>query len=309
MRSAPLIRIAALLALLWTVAAFAEPQQDPAPAEPPVATGQDEVAAQPVVPRDTISVPDKRPLFGLLGLTIGSSEASRNVAHMSLRFAQMSDSDVLLAPGVSEFQTFSSLGGSLDVRRSGTHREFALSYVGGGIVYPQHSEWNTTFQGFGMSQVIGLRRWTITLSDQLNYGAETPYGGMTGGSMGSFGASVGLSPALAPNQSIFTTRGNRLSNTAGGEIDYKFTARSSWTAGASYGMLRFFEGVMIDSEQLNLKTGYNWQATAKDTIAIGYNYGRYGYGQTGLNLEIHGAGLMYARRVTGRHELDVFGRR
>jgi hypothetical protein len=108
--------------------------------------------------------------------------------------------------------------------------------------------------------------------------------------------------------------GDRLSNTAAGQIEYRLGPRSSLTASASYGMLRFLGGAapatatgLIDSNQWSLGTGYNRRLSGHDTFGLQYSYMRFGFPQQPSGSEVHNFTLMYSHRIGGRMTLEAHG--
>jgi hypothetical protein len=55
-----------------------------------------------------------------------------------------------------------------------------------------------------------------------------------------------------------------------------------------------------NTHQINARTGYNRNWTAKDTVSVFYEYGVYRGGLLGVGMNSHSIQLAYARRVTGR---------
>ena len=85
----------------------------------------------------------------------------------------------------------------------------------------------------------------------------------------------GTSISLTPNQSIYTPLSRQLSNTMGGEIQYGLSPRSSWTVGLTYGGLYYPDQDFGNNHQINVRSGYNRNWTAKDTVSVFYEYDAY----------------------------------
>ena len=56
-----------------------------------------------------------------------------------------------------------------------------------------------------------------------------------------------LNPSFNANQTLYTGRGSRISNSAMTQLQYSASARSSFTFGASYGLLRFLDAGLIET--------------------------------------------------------------
>ena len=255
-------------------------------------------------------VADERPLSGILGLTLGSE--TQNSVTTSFHFGQLFDSNAGISGTRSSGYTGeSSLGGNLTLHRAARNRSLDVVYNGGALLYDDNSA-HTTFHNLNLAQVFNTGRWTLTLTDALNYSPQGQFGAGLG--LNNFGSgSVGLGStnfSLTPNQSIYTPLSRQLSNTMGGQIQYGLSPRSSWTVGLTYGGLYYPDQDFGNNHQINVRSGYNRNWTAKDTVSVFYEYGAYrggGTGGFGSNVDTHSFQLAYGRRVTGRLSWSVSG--
>lgn len=299
--------IATTLCLLYgALTSWAQTDRANKPIGPAAPLYTDYSSSKPLPPpSEEINVPDTRPLSGAQQLTLGSSEGSLNVLVPSFRFSQLFDSNSTLSTVSPGYEGVSSFSGSLKLRRSSETRELSLDYTGGGVFYSDRTNLNSSFHQFGVSQSISFRRWTLLLSDAFAYSPESPLGSAIGGfvplgDIGRLGSLAGLNPSLTPSQNIFTDHTSRITNAAVGQIQYNLSARSSWTATAAYGILRFSDAALYNGDQFNFTTGYNRTLNAKDTVALTYTFGRFSFDSSNSDFNTHSAQLAYARRITGR---------
>ena len=153
-------------------------------------------------------------------------------------------------------------------------------------------------------------RWTLTAADTLNYSPNSPFGGygysLAPASNASTTSSI-INPQYVPNQTILTPYASSYLNTALGQVEYGLTRRSSWTATGSYGIMRFPDSGLYDTNQLVASTGYNHSLTARDSIYATYNYSQFHYTAYDSSFTSQNAQFGYSRKVTGRMSFQVSG--
>lgn len=255
--------------------------------------------------------PDTRPLTGAEEFTLGAGERGHGHPALDLHFLQLGDSNGALAAQSSGWTTASILSGGLAYDRFWKHYDLGTTYSGGGALYDDRTNQNEMFQQLMLRQKVTLQRWALLLVDQASYYPEAPFG-FGGNAAGNLTAGFGgletqlqrLSPLFGPNQSILTGRANRVSNTAIAEVEYNFSPRSSATASASYGILRFLTDGFIDDDSLVFHSGYNYSITRHNTLGVIYGFQRVSFGDTGSKVDSHIVQLAYGRRVTGRLALQ-----
>lgn len=299
-----------LIVLLTATVAWAQS----GPIEP---LNQDETAKPQ--PSNDIVVPDTRPLTGAQQLGLGSAEGKRTFLLTGFRFTQSVDSNAAMRSGETSFGAVFNPGGDIALQRKSARSELALHYNAGGTFYtdstnlPDGASRNQMFHQFGVTQTFNFRRWSVLLSDALSYSPESTfayfgsgYGTIPG--MSGLGSNIaGLNSNLMPNQSILAGPTSQLANTAVGQLQYSFSARSSLTATGSYGVLYFPDNDLMDGRQYNAMAGYNRILTSRDSIGLLYGYSSYSFEGTGQRMNNHLVQLSYARRLTGRLSLKLAG--
>jgi len=251
---------------------------------------------------------DNRPPSGAqpVGLGIGGS----NSVNISLNANQAWDSRPPVSiSSTNSWEPETTFGGELQLNLDTVKAHTRLNYDGSAIVYPNGSPSWRSYQNFGFSQDVRLGRWTLTGADTLNYTPNSPYGGYGYGLAPASGGSSSavLNPQYVPNQSILTPFASSYFNTVLGQVEYGLSRRSSWTANGSYGILRYPDSNLYDTNQLMASTGYNYSLTARDAIFATYNYSDFRYLAYDSIFTSQSVQLGYSRKVSGRISFQVSG--
>ena len=260
-------------------------------------------------------VADTRPLTGAEERTAGSRSGARNYIVPSLQISEFADSNRRLDyTSNAHFVSATSVVGRLALQHVKRTNTLALDYMGGGQFYNNDPSLNATIHQIGLSETVQGRRWSLMLGERGTYlpepsfgfGGFGSFGGLGSGMGGGFGAGLGnLNPLYSPNQSILTGRGYRISNTAVGQLTYAASARSQFTATASYGLLRFEDAGLIDSDNRIFAAGYNRMMTRHDTLGVLYGVSMFHFQGSGFGFDSHFIQLTYGRQIAGRLSLDL----
>jgi hypothetical protein len=258
-------------------------------------------------------IPDTRPLSGVEDFEVETAGRSRNFVVPSLRLSAFGDSNrAILDSGERGIEMRGSIVGNLAVHRVSRRNDFALDYVGGGLINARNSDLNGMIHQMGFTESYVGRRWGITLGDHLSYLPESSFGfsgfGPSIGYGGGFGGGLAnWNPAFSGAQSLFTGRGNRLANSALAQLQYIASSRSSFTLSGSYGLLRFMESEGIESDFGMASAGYNYALSRRDTIAVSYGFAAFRFKGSDFHLDNHFVNLLYGRRLTGRMAFELSG--
>lgn len=254
-------------------------------------------------------IPDTRPVTGAEEMQVESPARSRNFAIPSLRVSAFGDSNQsIVSSGTTGFELNGSVIGNLAVHRVTRRNNFSLDYSGGGIFYARQSEYNSSLHQVGITESYTGRRWGITLGDQLSYLPESPFGfGGFGSSWGMGGDFANWNPNLNQGQTLYSGRGRRIANSALMQLQYTPSARSTFTFAGSFGMLRFQEPGLLESNSAFASMGYNYALSRRDTISFSYGYAAIRFVGSPFHVNDHYAGISYSRRVTGRLAFSMSG--
>jgi hypothetical protein len=89
------------------------------------------------------------------------------------------------------------------------------------------------------------------------------------------------------------------------QIEYDASARSSFTATASFGTLQFLEPGFIDSRSWTFMAGYNHRLSQHDELAINYIGSYYRFSGPNSAYLDRGFSIMYGHQITGRFSLQI----
>lgn len=290
-------------------------QQVSGPQQP---AGQPSMEQSPEAPADQSAagpVADTRPLTGAEERTTGSRSGARNYIVPSLQLYEYADSNRHLEyTSGAHFVSATSVVGRLALQHVKRTNTLALDYMGGGQFYNNDPSLNATMHQIGLSETVQGRRWGLMLGDRGTYlpepsfgfGGFGSFGGLGSGMGGGFGAGLGnLNPLYSPNQSILSGRGYRIGNSAIGQLTYSASARSQFTVTASYGLLRFEDATLIDSDNRVFAAGYNRMMTRHDTLGVLYGVSMFHFRGSGFGFDSHFIQLTYGRQIAGRLSLDL----
>ena len=308
MKSQPLTLLATMLVVAVSVS-LGWAQQDgggsPAQAQSADQTNSSQAKSQDAYQPEKVDA-DTRPLSGSEYLSLGTPERARNVLKASIRADERVDSNPSSNGTGYSWQADTDVYGDLNLNRSWKRNSFTAEYDGGGTFYGGTDA--QTFQFLKLAQVFAWDRWTVTLTDQATYSPESPFG--YAGPVTYTTTFVGTNIILIPNQTILTGESARVSNTSIGEADYALNRRSSLTGIASYGVLDYFAGGVVNSNQINGSLGYNYKLTPHSKLALGYGYEeiRFPFDPNKVSkTEFQTPSISYAYQRTGRLSFQVTG--
>ena len=261
------------------------------------------------VPVTSELTPDTRSVTGIQDLSLGAPKTGHTYWQPRADVSGSFYSNFLNPTTNTGWTAWTSLSGAIDLHRISGNSNLILTYLGGASLSSDGGTSNGIVQQLGVVDRFTFRRYSIIVADQFGYLPEAAFGYSGLGSLISTtgGGNLGLQTGLSPNQSILTSQGQRISNAAFGEIDRYLTPRSSLTFVGSYGLLRFFDNNLLDSQEAIFQVGYNYQITRYDTIAVSYGFDAFRYSDGVQSINNNSFELHYARRVTGKLAFQIAG--
>jgi len=250
--------------------------------------------------------PDTRSLTGAEDLSLGTMALSHSYWQPHLSVAATVDSNPLYSTGSSDWTTWSSLLGGVDIHHISGTSDMLVSYTGGGMFSNSGDAENGIIQQLGFQDKFSFRRSTFSVFEQLGYLPESSFGfaGAAGAGLPG-GGSSGLGTGFTPGQSILTPRGQNLTSSTAIEYDNKLTPRASLTFVGGYSLLHYFENDLANYGGVNFQAGYNYQLTRKDTIAVSYLFNGIRYNNLNQSINANTIQGSYGRRVTGRLAFQI----
>jgi len=250
--------------------------------------------------------PDTSSLTGVEDLSLGTIPLTHNYWQPRLALSATVDSNPQYSTGSSDWTTWSSLLGGVDIHHTSGVSDMLVSYTGGGMFSNSGVAENGIIQELSFKDKFSLRRSTFSIFEQVSYLPESSFGfAGTAGSGSPGGGGLNLGTGFTPGQSILTPRGQSISSSTALEYDYKVTARTSLTFVGGYSLLRYFENDLANFGDANFQAGYNYQLSRKDTVAVSYQFSAYRYSDLGQSINANTIQGAYGRRVTGRLAFQI----
>jgi hypothetical protein len=246
-------------------------------------------------------VPDTRALAGAQDLSLGVPALTHSFWQPLFNLMLTVDTNPLATNHSSGLTTWTSLFGGIDLHRMSGRSDLTLNYLAIGLTANNGNASNSLSHELELVEKLSWHRTAISFFDRLSYLPEAAFGlDVAGGPTFPGADGLSLQPALTPNQSILTTRGQRISNSFLTEVDRFLTPRSSLTFVGSYSLLRFLGNGFLNFSDTAFQAGYNHQFTRKDTIALLYRFTAFRYNNFDQSIDSHVVQVAYGRRVTGR---------
>lgn len=297
-----------------------EPQEPETPVKPkPAARGIPSLSDPNATVEDSQALtaswhPDTSPATGFQSPTLGSPELGHSYWVPGLEYGSTIQSR---PPGVAETNGWYAnnyAGTDLSLLETWGRSQLGLNYSGGGYFTTNDLQSNGAYQQLSLGENITLNRWQIQAYDYFAYLPESQFGFAGGtnlalpGISGTLGATVpSLGASVVPNQSIYSATGSRYSNAFAAQTTYMFSPRSSFTAGGSYGLLRFTQSGNVDNSMATGSLGYNYALGQKDSIGLLYRFTSFHYTGEPQALGNHVANFVYLKKITRRMALNLFG--
>ena len=218
--------------------------------------------------------------------------------------------------GYGNRSTQSYLTGRLGLRRVSGRSDLLLDYMGGGVISTGRGGTNSAIHALDLSRTVIGRRSSFLLGAAVSYLPESSFGfGELAGFSNAYSlgqpsgalviTSASLSGGATPDQTILTARAQRLSGTVLTRLVYKLTPRSSWNASGSYGLLHFYGAGYVNSSNFLFQTGYDYQASQKNTISISYRFNDFRFANVTQIVDEHYVSLSLARQVNDKLRLHI----
>ena len=218
--------------------------------------------------------------------------------------------------GYGNRSTQSYLTGRLGLRRVSGRSELLLDYMGGGVISTGRDSTSSVIHMLELSRTVIGRRSSLLLWGAVSYLPESSFGfgefasfsnayfsGQPSGALISTSAS--WSDGATPNQTILTARAQRLSGTVLTRLVYKLSPRSSWNGSGSYGLLRFHGADYVNSSNFLFQTGYDYQASQRNTVSILYRFNDFRFAHVSQGVGEHHVSLSFARRVNDQLHVHI----
>jgi len=256
--------------------------------------------------------PDTHPLTGIVQPTVGTPIERHSYWVPGVSYYNFIQSNGSYGGGGSSWTSTSYLSGSFSLLKNWSRSQLSMSYSGGGNFSTDSLIGNGWFQQVSATQTFTWERTQLMLLDDFAYLPQSQFGFGVGtglslpGIGGSLGGSVtGLGTGFSPGQSIFSAVGPRYTNTAGIQLNYQVTRRTSVTLSGLDSILRFSDAGNVESNDYVGAAGLNYQVSKTDTLGILYRYSAYHYIGVPQAIGDQMIQAAYGRKITGRLALQL----
>jgi hypothetical protein len=250
--------------------------------------------------------PDTHSLTGVEDLSLGTLPVTHSYWQPHVSISGTVDSNPGYSTGSSDWSTWTSFLGGVDIHHTSGVSDLYASYTGGGMFSNGGQAENGIVQQLGLRDKFTFRRSSFSVFEQLAYLPESSFGfaGTAGSGLPGSGG-VGVGTGFTPGQSILTPRGQNLSSSTAVEFDTAVTPRASLTFVGNYALLHYFENNLANYGDTSFQAGYNYQLTRKDTIAVSYVFSALRYNTLNQSINSNTIQGSYGRRITGRLAFQI----
>jgi hypothetical protein len=270
----------------------------------------------PAEPADT----ENPPISGLDQPSLEVPFPARSFLQLGAHVSESADSNVGESSSGSDLTGVTRAMGSVMLQKMGSHSLTAFDYVGGVVYDPSQSPNVGQVHQLDGEQKLMWRSGQMTVRDQFSYLPEGSFGfgayGESGssslglGSIGFQGGTLGAGLGGIFSLGDFGSLGQepRIDNTAIVDLNQSLTARSSITLAGGYGLIHFTGQTagFINSNQITVQAGYDYQITRKTQIALEYGFQQFKYPNIpGSSFATHVVTFVYNHRVSGRMDLTL----
>jgi len=246
--------------------------------------------------------PDTNPLAGVQDLSLGEMPVTRSNWQPHADLFLGATSNALDSTVNTGWTPWSYVLGGVDLHRVSGVQHLFVNYTGGGVFVGGGQANNGVYQALNLSDQFKFRRFTLAFLEQFSYSPEPSLGA---GGFADLNGSLGLGSSFAPSQGILTTRDQNLNNSSLAQLDVPLSKRSSLTFAGGYSLLHYFDNTNLSYGDVLFRSGYNYQMTRNDTIALVYQFSGLRYSNFGQSINLNTMHVSYGRRVTGRLAFQV----
>jgi len=310
------------LTLMWVGVAWAQSDENPPPAPPPVPAFGPENLAPPVS--------ENPPLTAIDQPGLEPHAAPESFFLPGLHFSESVDSNVVNNLGGSSTRSVTRGLGSLTLQKLWKNYDVAMDYMGGAAYYAHKGAGLEQLQQFDIDNRINWKRGQLAVRDSFSYLPEGTFGFSSyGGSgaynmgLGSLGAGMLGAGAFGGQNNGFTGGGSvsvgqvpRLTNLGLADVVEELTPKSSVTLAGGYGLEHFYGNLLspagvndnvnfVGSREVTAQIGYDRTLTAKDQVALSYGYQGFDFSTAGAAVHSNVVQAMYGHRISGRMDFMI----
>ena len=224
--------------------------------------------------------PDTRSLTGAEDLSLGTIPLGHSYWQPVLQCPGTVDSNPEFHPAVSsDWGTWTSFIGGVDIHHISGLSDIFLSYTGGGIFSSGGGMESGVIQEFGFTDRFQFRRSTFSVFEQLPIFLSPLSDSRERLVLECLaGGGVNLGTGFTPGQSILAAPGPEPCQLECGRVGHQTNSEGFADLRRKLRVAAVFpERFSKLSVTASFQAGYNYQVTRKDTIAVSYTFGAFRY--------------------------------
>jgi hypothetical protein len=266
---------------------------------------------------------DNPPLTGLDQPSLEPRATTRSFLVPGVHVSESVDSNIQGNTGNTAIHGVTRALGTLFLQRLWGRYETGLGYVAGAGFYNIRGKSAHLIQQLDADQRVLWRTGHLAIQDSFSYLPEGTFGysayggagsipGGLGGGLGNVGGigGGGLGGIFGAGQFGSLGQEPRVTNSTVAEVAQALSPRSSVTAAASYGLVHFIDDQagFVNSRQIAIQTGYNYQLTRKDHVGLAYGFQHFKFPRfAGSAFRTHVVNVLYGHRISGRLDFLLGG--
>lgn len=303
-----------LLAAVCAPATIASPQQQQgaqsgqnptSPVSPLPGSNNQDQNQEPASPIAIAS----QPVTGALAPHVEAAGEIRSAVVFGVHADEYVDSNVLGTATSSGWLATTDIGGHIDLRRERETSELVLTASGGGLIYPENSQYNSGYGAIGITDTLGFRRGSLLLTDIATFLPDSPLGFGAGGPNGIPGTPLSsygiLNPSATPDQTILNLQTNRLSNELLAQGEWNSSPRTAWTFTAGYGILHYTNSAFVQPSSINFSVGYNRTLSPGSVLGLSDSATLFRFSPSIFSTNDNVVNVSYGRNVTRKLAFKV----
>jgi hypothetical protein len=166
-----------------------------------------------------------------------------------------------------------------------------------------------SYLNLGLSQVIGLGRWTLVVSDNVSYLPSTATTGLSGvAGVGDIGVNP-IQVGVGTGQGVLSNYSRRISNTAAASIQRQLTGKTAVHASGDYSLIHFLDNnssnLGLDNTFADGDGGITHNFNRRDALGGDYSYTTYDYGTVLPGFSSQTASLIYTHQYSRKIALSA----
>jgi hypothetical protein len=218
--------------------------------------------------------------------------------------------------GAGNVTSTTALSGNVGYANRSQSHPFSLLFAGG-VLFGQGGQGVTTYQNVAVSQGYVHGKWNMEVADSFSFLPQSPTTGVAGiAGVGQLGTQPTQEPSSGPAGGVLTYSANRIANTLRGDIERRFTGKTSISAGGSWMMLHFLDpNAGLDTRAISSHVALNHRMNVRNSVSVAAVYSTYdtsglysnlqGYAYDHVTYSTKGVNLTYMRQWTRALSMDV----